>query len=271
MRLSTSERFLSTLTRKIHDRCDPELNMVTNHTDDVATTNVWRVWRSELKQCWATDSGQLVYDKLIDPRDDLQQISNPTPTGPYVQYPGLLVRKPFIMKGRLSDAARDQMSQLYSMNPGGLLSFRIRPEYWRILRGVRIGGKSRRTVLGDAHRKISNRLGSTSAFIKGENAVGKIMAFLAVYIEDTTTPDLYVEKQFAHIQTYPLHFDEKAQMSFVLRSEMTEEYVYASDIGLASVIFAPDMQQIQYNRLFIIRAETGLDPHNSSRFGDSSS
>lgn len=176
------ERFLSTLTRKIHDRKRPESNLINAHLDDIATRHVMHVYAPTIKRSFHSEAGQVIFDTLLSVNES---IGPPKPEPPTVIFPKLRCRPPWTDMGHLSDTQCDELGALLAMEENMFESFRIMPQFWKILRGVRIHGTLRKTCCGEhILKRASKKQGSTSAFILDNHTIGRIVYFASITIEE---------------------------------------------------------------------------------------
>ena len=250
------ERFLSTLTRKIHDRYRPESNMVQNQADDVATANVNFMYGGKLKDSFQGDLGGRIYKKYIQQATFLRS-TKPTPL---VQFPACVQRPPYVYRASLTFAEHSQLGDTLQTGTGSYSGGQVDQKYWCITSKILINGVVRSTMADHARRRHRG-YGTTASFRVDDGTMAEIVCFMrGTYTRlSRFGSHIHAIYEVAQLHVYPVYYDLGSQLYYVKYSERQVVFMQVEGINQSKVILAPlytDTDDCRY----IIDAETGLRP-----------
>jgi len=268
------ERYLSTLTRKIHDRNRPEDNLCEAHADDIATQHAALMYDRKLASNFMSDMGQKVHIRFMQSAQPVTATSSTRYDKAHnVKFPLLTQRKPYVTKQTLDQVLIDKIAHRLNEDPTMLETYQILPTYWRIISRVKINGITRRTQYLDERRRTKNKLGSTSSFIYDNDTLGRIIYYMVVVVEDLTQENpIPLQRELVYVRLYQRHYDELGQMSYINTTDDTKNVVLTIDqIGTGTYVAAPlgvfkNVPDEVRHRQYVIRSTTGLSPLQSSQF-----
>jgi len=256
------ERYLGTLTRKIHNRAYPESNLMGMHLIDMAVQHVSMAYLPELKPSYRLPSGRVLYASLLSDNPMLTA-NNSSSVVDVVHFPVLREKKPRVMKATLGILELASLRRLLfqDLNPS---LYDIDPVVWIITSGVTVYGRVRTTCVKELRRYRGGTPGiSTSGFMIYAGSTvkaGRVESFVMVELRGKGN-GMNIRRKVALVQSYVRHYDSNRRLYFVDFKQCERIFINAHSVGREVLIYRQLSTNPNPDYWYVFPAKTGNNHH----------
>ena len=241
------ERFLSTLTRKIHNRSSPESNLMDMHMIDIAVQHVSSVYAEDMKESFDGPVGFQLF-RNITMNNDLLTATPDMEIG----LPTLRVRAPYILQANLSSTEHDEILALLDVTE-------LDSKIWLITTAVKYI-ILRTTTVQDQRRNLGPFAITSAGFYGGDDMVGRIQSFVVV---DAIINGHPVQRSVVLVDLYRRQYDVETRLYFIDVNTKQRKFVTFDYLGTLTVVFRPMSVVASHSQLkthyFVFPTKTGLN------------